>query len=96
MTGGIDNEKTGNVDKVLLAKGHTLYKIRSLFDTVERNICSTDLLRDSASFIVLYICTSKIVQSFSLSSIDVAKDTDNWRTEVVLHRIHNCRFEFWF
>jgi hypothetical protein len=87
VTRCIDNQQTRNLNVKVLTERNFFDKRGSLFDAIKGHICGTNVLRDTASFTVLDICSSKIVEAFGLSGVDVAKNADNWTSVIALNRL---------
>ena len=75
MTWCVDDKETGNLEleRTVLVDDSGL-----LADGIDREVCRTNLLRDTTGFTLLNIGLTNLVKELGLSSIDVTENTANW------------------
>ena len=80
MTGGVDDEQTGNIEvEVALVEGEG-----ALLDGRLRNIRRADLLSDATRLAVLNVRATDVVENLRLAGVDVTEDADDRAAQLVL------------
>ncbi|GKT50196.1 uncharacterized protein ColSpa_10378 [Colletotrichum spaethianum] len=78
---GIDDQQTWDLE---LKRAVSVDNGRLLPDSLDREVGSTNLLSNTTGFALLHVGLTDLVQKLGLSGIDVAQNTANGRSEVVL------------
>ncbi|KAH3659215.1 hypothetical protein OGATHE_006099 [Ogataea polymorpha] len=79
VTWGIDDQQTWNLVNHLLVWSHDS---SFLLDGLHREVCGTDLLRNTTSLASLNVSLSNLVQKLGFTGIDVTQNTADRRTQI--------------
>lgn len=81
MTRRVDNQKTRDLELELAV---LVDDLRLLLDGIDREVGGTNLLSNTTCLTFLDVGLTDLVKQLRLTGIDVAKNTANGRSEVVL------------
>ena len=81
VTWCVDDEETWQFEIKRLASSHDIDVMLQIFTW---EVCCTNLLSDTASFVSLHVGLSKFVENLGLTGIYVTHDTNDWASKLLL------------